>query len=297
MRDTRVQRRSNIHAQFRRGKWEFGAEERKERDISATMSATQRARSPVVGEPEAGKSAEPVASHRVFVQRSARRASAAARGMSDERNQAQAVMSTMSTLICRSSSRCAHGPAQPTHVRALSAPHESTLAVRRCLGDVNDADIPSCPSFYIIFQVAPARRAPRAQPAASLDACLHARSQAVGALLSSTTSCPRCVFDQREGLGGRPALALYTATHLLLEELERRSVRAVNGRRCSPPAAYLAPRTAWAGDSVVCVCRERRGSCELSRRSDMARRVCALLVQKSHVRAYGVDMCRCPIQK
>ena len=43
MRDTRVQRRSNIHAQFRRGKWEFGAEERKERDISATMSATQRA--------------------------------------------------------------------------------------------------------------------------------------------------------------------------------------------------------------------------------------------------------------
>ena len=59
MRDTRVQRRSNIHAQFRRGKWEFGAEERKEHDISATMSATQRARSPVVGEPEAGKSAEP----------------------------------------------------------------------------------------------------------------------------------------------------------------------------------------------------------------------------------------------
>ena len=191
----------------------------------------------------------------------------------------------MRTSTCRSSSRCAHGPAQPTHcvrhlrssrprprtshVRALSAPHESTLAVRRCLGDVNGADIPSCPSFYIIFQVAPARRAPRAQPAASLDACLHARSQAVGALLSSTTSCPRCVFDQREGLGARPTLALYTVTHALLEELERRSVRAVNGRRCSPPAVYLASRTAWAGDSVVCVCRERRGSCELSRRSDI----------------------------
>lgn len=83
----------------------------------------------------------------------------------------------------------------------------------------------------IIFQVVPASRAPRAQPAASLDACLRARSQAFGALLSSTTSCPRCIFDDREGLGARPALALYTATRLLLEELERRSARAVNGRR------------------------------------------------------------------
>jgi len=46
------------------GGWEFGAEEREERDVVGDeVGDAAGSRSPVVGEPEAGKSAEPVASH------------------------------------------------------------------------------------------------------------------------------------------------------------------------------------------------------------------------------------------
>ena len=47
--------------------------------------------------------------------RLARRGPTAARDMPDKWNQAQQVMSTVWTLTCRSSYRCAHDPAQPTH--------------------------------------------------------------------------------------------------------------------------------------------------------------------------------------
>ena len=49
------------------------------------------------------------------VQRLARRGPTAARGMLYERSRAQEVMSTMRTLSCRSSYRCAQGPTPAEH--------------------------------------------------------------------------------------------------------------------------------------------------------------------------------------
>eukprot|EP00320_Phaeocystis_rex_P013684 CAMPEP_0119062972 /NCGR_PEP_ID=MMETSP1178-20130426/6427_1 /TAXON_ID=33656 /ORGANISM="unid sp, Strain CCMP2000" /LENGTH=65 /DNA_ID=CAMNT_0007044293 /DNA_START=148 /DNA_END=345 /DNA_ORIENTATION=+ len=62
----------------------------------------------------------------------------------------------------------------------------------------------------------------------------------------------------------------------LWQGLESGGAGDVHGCGGSPPAANLAPVAAWTRHSVCVVRVARGGSWELSRRSDILRRACAL---------------------